>query len=509
MSKQPKVYLVGAGPGDYKLISLKGLECIKQADTLVYDRLADSRLLGFAREGAEMIYVGKASSQHAMRQEDINQLLVDKARAGKCVVRLKGGDPFVFGRGGEEALYLLANQIPFEIVPGITSAVAVPAYAGIPVTHRGIAASFAVITGHEDPAKGQSAIRWDKLAGGVDTLVFLMGVENLPHITAQLIRHGRAPETPAAVIRWGTRPEQEVLVTTLGRAVEDVKARGLTPPAIFLVGEVVTLRERLAWFDNKPLFGKKIVVTRSREQASALTAELEAMGADCIEAPSISIRPLDDYIQVDKAIDGLAGYHWVIFTSSNGVEQFFNRLKTRGLDARAFKNARVAAIGPATAAALAARGIVADIVPAEFRAEGIVKALAGWLAPGMKVLIPRAAVARDVLPEKLAEAGAEVDVVPVYTTVTGDTNGAILAAMLEKGEITLVTFTSSSTVTNLLQLLGEQGEKLLSKTMVACIGPITAATCLEHGIKPDIIAEEYTIPGLVKAIAERYGRDRE
>lgn len=507
MSQEPMVYLVGAGPGDYKLITLKGLEYIKKADVLVYDRLADSRLLGYARPDAEMVYVGKASSNHAMKQEDINQLLVDKALEGKCVVRLKGGDPFVFGRGGEEALHLLANGIRFEVVPGITSAIAVPAYAGIPVTHRGIATSFAVITGHEDPTKGDSTIRWDKLAGGADTLVFLMGVENLPYITSRLMEHGRAPDTPAAVIRWGTRPDQQVLITTVGKAAEEVAARHITPPAIFLVGEVAALRQQLAWFDKRPLFGKKVLVTRSREQASILTGELEALGAQCMEAPAITIKPLEDFGRLDQAITDLSAYQWLIFTSVNGVEQFFNRLKTLRLDARALGGAKVAAIGTATAQALEDRGIAADIIPAEFRAEGIIIALAGMIKPGMRVLIPRAAVARDVLPEKLAEYGAAVDVVPVYTTETGDSNGPELCEMLAGGEIDLVTFTSSSTVTNLLKLLGEQGRKLLAAVNIACIGPITAGTCLEHGLKPAVIAEEYTITGLVESILQFYGRD--
>lgn len=502
---KPLVYLVGAGPGDYKLITLKGLECIQKAEVLVYDRLADSRLLAHAPAGAELIYVGKASSNHAMRQEDINQLLVDKALEGKCVVRLKGGDPFVFGRGGEEALHLLANDISYEVVPGITSAISVPAYAGIPVTHRGVATSFAVITGHEDPTKAESTIHWDKLAGGVDTLVFLMGVENLPYITGQLIKYGRRPETPAAVIRWGTRPDQATLITTVGEAAQDVAKHGITPPAIFLVGEVASLRERLAWFDKRPLFGRKILVTRSREQASALTEELEALGAQCLEAPAITIREMDDFSRLDSAIAELATYQWLIFTSVNGVEHFFRRLRTQGFDARKLGGARVAAIGSATAQALEDRGIVSDIIPAEFRAEGIVAALAGEITPGMKVLIPRAAVARDLLPEKLTEAGAQVNVVPVYTTETAETCGQELAQMLANKEIDLITFTSSSTVTNLLKLLGEGHRELLAGIKTACIGPITAETCLENGIEPDVIADTFTIRGLVAAIQRLYG----
>lgn len=502
--KQGMVYLVGAGPGDYKLISVRALEYIQIADTIVYDRLADDRLLATARPDVELIYVGKASSDHTMRQEDINQLLVDKAKEGKIVVRLKGGDPFVFGRGGEEALLLVENAIPFEIVPGITSAISVPAYAGIPVTHRGIATSFAVVTGHEDPTKPESTIKWSHLATAVDTLVFLMGVENLPHITAKLIENGRSADTPAAVIRWGTKPEQRVLVTTVGQAAAAVAEQGFKPPAIFIVGEVVNLREKLAWFDQRLLFGKTALVTRAREQASALTTELESLGAQCIEAPAIKLVPPDSYDELDLAIHKLNTYNWLIFTSVNGVEAFFARLQDMKLDSRALGNARIAAIGAQTAGKLKEYGILADIVPLEFRAEGIIEALAGRIEPGMSVLIPRALVARDILPEKLREMGATVDVVPVYQTITADTDGTVLAEKLRAGEIELVTFTSSSTVTNLLELLGSQGAQLVQRAKVACIGPITAGTCLEHGITPDVIAEEYTIKGMVEAIVEMY-----
>lgn len=500
--KQGIVYLVGAGPGDYKLISVKAKEYIEQADTIVYDRLADSRLLAWARKDVELVYVGKASSQHTMRQEDINQLLVEKAKEGKVVVRLKGGDPFVFGRGGEEALELVANDLPFEVVPGITSAIAVPAYAGIPVTHRAVATSFAVITGHEDPTKGESNMRWDKLATGVDTLVFLMGVENLPHITAKLIENGRPAETPAAVIRWGTKPEQKVLITTVGSAADDVAKAGIKPPAIFLVGDVVNLREKLAWFDTKPLFGKPVLVTRAREQASALSAKLEELGAQCLEAPAIQIVPPESFAQLDLAIQELTSYQWLIFTSTNGVDYFFDRLHQAKKDSRMLAGIKIAAIGTQTAERLQKFGIYADIVPLEFRAEGIVDALTPLIQPGVKVLIPRALIARDVLPVKLAELGAEVTVVPAYRTVAADIDGTALAEKLAADEISLITFTSSSTVTNLLELLGPQGAELVGRAKVACIGPITAATCVEHGIKPDIIADEYTIRGLVKAISE-------
>lgn len=499
------VYLVGAGPGDYRLISLKAVDCLKAAEVVVYDRLADPRILQWAPDEAEYIYVGKASSQHTMKQEDISQLLVDKARAGKTVVRLKGGDPFVFGRGGEEALLLRENNLPFEIVPGITSAISVPAYAGIPVTHRGVATSFAVVTGHEDEKKGESNMRWDKLSTGVDTLVFLMGVANLPHITEQLISHGRPADTPAAVIRWGTKPEQRVLETTLGTAAEDVAKACLKPPAVFIVGEVVKLRQKLRWFDDaesRPLFGKRILVTRARSQASKLTAALEQMGAQVIEAPAIELQaPADDYAALDKAIGHLQDYKWLIFTSANGVEHFFKRLGLGGKDTRALGYARIAAIGAATAAKLTEYGIRADVVPGEYRAEAVLEALQGKLPPRAEILIPRAEEAREILPDTLRAQGHKVDVVPAYRTVQAEADGASLREQMEDGKIDLVTFTSSSTVTNLLKIIGDAGP--LQGIRTACIGPVTAETARKKGIEPDIVAEEYTINGLVKAIAER------
>ncbi len=498
------VYLVGAGPGDYRLISMKAVDCLKMADVVVYDRLADDRILRWAPENAEYIYVGKASSNHTMKQEDINQLLVDKAKEGKCVVRLKGGDPFVFGRGGEEGLLLRKNNLPFEIVPGITSAISVPAYAGIPVTHRAVATSFAVVTGHEDPTKGKSNMRWEHLATGVDTLVFLMGVANLPHITSKLIENGRSADTPAAVIRWGTKPEQRTLITTVGKAAEDVAKNGIKPPAIFIVGEVVKLRDSLQWFDNlsqRPLFGKRILVTRARSQASKLTAKLENLGAEVLEAPAISMAdPADNYAALDKAIGHVADYHWLIFTSANGVERFFARLFKSGKDARALGYAKIAAIGSATAEKLKQYGLVADVIPQEYRAEGVVEALKGKLPPHAKILIPRAEEAREVLPDTLREMGAEVEVAPAYRTVCGQVDGEALAAELKEGRIDLVTFTSSSTVKNLVNIIGSA--EVLKDVKTACIGPVTADTAKSLGVEPDIIAKEYTIDGLVEAICK-------
>lgn len=501
-----KVFLVGAGPGDYRLLTLKACDCLKIADTVVYDRLADKRILQYASGKAELIYVGKASSQHTMTQDKISQLLVDLAKAGKTVVRLKGGDPFVFGRGGEEALLLQENDLPFEIVPGVTSAISVPAYAGIPVTHRGVAASFSVITGHEDPTKEASDINWKSLATATDTLVFLMGVANLSTIAAQLINNGRKADTPVAIIRWGTKPGQKVWISTLAAVADMAQREGIKPPCIILVGEVVKLRQSLTWFDNvamKPLFGKRVLVTRARTQASKLTAALEEMGAECIEAPVIAVAdPRDGYQELDGAIDRLAEYQWIIFTSTNGVEHFWSRLEYKKRDARVLYGKRVCAIGVATAQVLAEHGIRADVVPARYQAEGIVEALKNELAAGDNILIPRAAVARELLPAALSATGANVDVVPAYETIMGDLAADDLNEQLKKGDIDVITFTSSSTVVNLLKIV--PAVELLKNVRLAAIGPVTAETMGKYGLRADIVAEEYTIEGLVESIRRYY-----
>ncbi len=503
MTKQGKVYLIGAGPGDPGLLGLKAKECLEKADAVVYDRLADPRILAYARKDAEMVYVGKASANHTMRQPDINKLLVKLAAEGKVVARLKGGDPFVFGRGGEEAIELLEAGLPFEFVPGVTSAIAVAEYAGIPVTHRHVATSFAVITGHEDPTKGESTINWKGLATAVDTLVFLMGVENIERISSQLIANGRSADCPAAVIRWGTRPEQRTLVTTLGQAAADVKKYNLKPPAIFLVGEVVKLRSQLQWFDNKPLFGKTVIVTRARAQASQLTKQLEEQGARVLEAPSIKIVPAADYAPLQQAISNIDSYKWLVLTSSNGVEYFFEQLTKAGKDSRSLYGVKIAAIGSATAKALAAHGITADLVPSAYKAEELADALQQNITSGDKVLIARAKVAREVLPERLRELGAQVDVVTAYETVTDCENKDELLALLENVEADMITFTSSSTVTNMLDILGDKKD-LLQKTVIAAIGPVTAATCIKNGLTPAVTAAEYTIDGLMSAIQSYY-----
>ena len=424
---------------------------------------------------------------------------------GKTVARLKGGDSFVFGRGGEEALLLKENGLPFEFVPGITSAISVPEYAGIPVTHRKVAASFAVITGHEDPSREKSGINWKGLATGVDTLVFLMGVENLKNIAAKLMENGRSADTPAALIRWGTHPEQRTLVTTLGNAYEDVVRTDMKPPAIFIVGEVVKLRDSLSWFETKPLFGKTFVVTRARAQASALTEKLETEGAKVLEVPAIKIVDPEDFTPLDKAQNNLPSYDWVIFTSANGVDLFFDRLLKNGKDARAFANNKIAAIGAATADMLTAYGLTADLVPASYKAEDLVDTLLPQLHKGSKVLLARAKEARNVLPDALQAAGADVEVVAVYETVADCENKDELITALQNKAIDCITFTSSSTVKNLLQALGDAKE-LLTGVTLAAIGPITAKTMEKNGLKPTVCAETYTIDGLVEALNKFYGK---
>jgi uroporphyrinogen III methyltransferase/synthase len=497
------IYLVGSGPGDPGLFTLRGLECIRKADAIVYDRLAPESLLQYARPDAEKIYVGKRPGNPSMSQEEINALLVELGRAGREVVRLKGGDPFIFGRGGEEALALRAAGLPFEIVPGISSGYAVPAYAGIPVTHRRLAASVAFVTGHEDPTKEHSDVDWDRLARGADTLVLFMGVGRLREISEALITGGRSPDTPVACIRWGTRPDQRTVTGTLEDIAERAREAGLKPPAITVVGEVVSLREELNWFEERPLFGRRIVVTRARAQAGELSRRLSALGAEVIEFPTIEIRPPRDFGPLDEAIRELESFDWLIFTSVNGVDAFCERLKHHGLDLRSIpKEAKIAAIGPATSRRIEERGLRVDVVPEEYRAEALLEEVGGSSLSGRRVLIPRAKVAREVLPERLREAGAEVVVPPAYEAVPAAGGSERLVELLEKGAVDCVTFTASSTVENFVRAVGGSAGRLLENTRVACIGPVTAGTARRHGMRVDAEAGEYTIPGLVDAVRE-------
>ena len=501
------IYLVGSGPGDPGLFAVKGVECMREADTVVYDRLAPEALLSHARPEAELVYVGKKPGEPTMPQEEINTLLVELGRAGKTVVRLKGGDPYVFGRGGEEALELVKAGLPFEVVPGVTSGIAAPAYAGIPVTHRGVSTSVAFVTGHEDPAKDEPDVDWKRLANGAETLVLYMGVGRLAEISSGLIAGGRDPETPVACVRWGTRSEQKTVTGTLGNIAERVAEAKLKPPAITIVGDVVSLRdEGLGWFERKPLFGRRVVVTRARAQAGELSRELETLGAETFEFPTIEIRPPEDFGPLDGAIRDLDSFDWLVFTSVNGVEAFVERLKRHGLDLRAVpRRARVAAMGPATARRAEEAGLRVDVTPEEYRAESLVEALTHDSLVEKRVLIPRAKVAREVLPEKLRESGAEVVVPPAYESVPSGEGRERLRGLLDSGEVDCVTFTASSTVENFIRAFGgKEAGRLLSKSRVACIGPITAESARERGLRVDVEAGEYTIPGLVEAVVDLF-----
>ena len=508
--KKGKVYLVGAGPGDPGLLTLRAKDLIEDADVIVYDYLANETFLSYARKDAELIYAGKSGGSHTMKQGDINRLLCEKALMGLDVVRLKGGDPFIFGRGGEEAQELVKAGIAFEVVPGVTSAIAVPSYAGIPLTHRDYTATVAFITGNEDPSKEQSNIDWEKISTGVGTLVFLMGIGNLESIANELIKHGRSPDTLAAVIYKGTVPAQKSVEGSLRDIAAIVKKNGITPPGIIVVGDVVRLRAELNWFEQRPLFGKRIIVTRAREQASRFMAGLNELGAECIEFPTIEIRPPHSWERMDRSIQDLERYHWLIFTSVNGVDYFFRRIFDLGKDIRCLGSIKVAAIGPKTATAIQTMGINPDLVPDEYRAEGVIEAFRGKDLKGINILIPRAAEAREILPDELMKMGANVDVVEAYRTVMPDTGTEELGSMLSSGMIDMATFTSSSTVTNFVSMFKGREEDLkqwMQNVAVACIGPITAKTAEENGLNVSLSPSEYTIEALTEGIIEYFSRN--
>lgn len=504
--KPPIVYLVGAGPGDPGLMTIKGLECLAKADVVIYDYLAAPALLKHAAAGAELIYVGKKGGDHTLPQEEINALIVRKAREAKVVTRLKGGDPFVFGRGGEEAEVLVEAGIPFEVVPGVTSAVAAPAYAGIPLSHRRLTATIAFVTGHEDPAKQESNIDWPALARGIGTLVFFMGVKNLPNIVRELTANGRSPQTPVALVRWGTTPAQATVSGTLADIAARVEQAGLTAPAIIVVGEVVGLRDKLKWFEpRRPLLGRRIVVTRSREQASDLVRSLSDLGAECLECPTIETAPPDDSAPLDAAIAELAACDWIVFTSVNGVRFFFERLFRLGKDVRCLGHIRTAAIGPATADRLRSFGLSSDLVPETYVAESVIAAFRGHDIRGKRILLPRAQEARPLLPEALTAMGAAVQEVAAYQTRPAVADVGQLLEHLANHEIDLVTFTSSSTVKNFKALLPpDRAAELASGLPAACIGPVTADTARKLGFDVRRVAAEYTIPGLCAAILDHF-----
>ena len=494
------VYIVGAGPGDKKLITLKGVECLQQADVVIYDLLLNDALLEHCPAHTEKIKAPDPRIR-ATRQAELNQLLIQHAEEGKIVVRLKGGDPYIFGRGGEEAMALAEAGIPFEVVPGVTSAIAASAYAGIPVTHRDYASSVAFVTGHSAALHPDSNINWESLATAVDTLVIYMGVAHLRQIVERLTRHGRDPQTAVSLVRVGTTPQQFVVQGTLADIVEKVETVQLKSPAIIVVGEVNQLRDQLRWFDNKPLFGKRGLVTRARAQASEFAELLEANGAEVIQFPTIEICP----IEIDSAdIPTPEEYDWVIFTSINAVKIYYAHLRNNGKDTRVFSGCRICAVGPKTVEALNSIGIYPDFVPSH--ASGKVVASEIEDVKGKKILLPRAKIATADLPNILRKRGAHVDDVPIYDTVSVESECAdVIVKELLEGNIDFVTFTSSSTVTNFLEMFPSQTAKnLLAKVRVAVIGPITEATAVKHDVRVDVVAKEATIESLTEAIIAEY-----
>lgn len=496
------VYLVGAGPGDPGLITVRGLECLRRADVVIYDYLANPVLLDAAPAAAPRIYVGKSKGCHCVPQEEINTLLAEQARTGRTVVRLKGGDPFIFGRGGEEACFLAAAGIPFEIVPGVTAGVAAAAYAGIPLTHRDHTTSLALVTGHLTSERDLDHVDWARLAEGVGTLVIYMGISNLAEIAARLVSHGRPPQTPVALVRWATTPQQQTLTGTLADIADRVAAAGFRPPAVIIIGEVVGLREQLCWFDRRPLCGRRILVTRPAEQAAPLVDGLAALGAAPVAVPTIAIVPPADYAELDGALAGLAGTAYLVLTSANAVAAVFARLQAAGRDARALAGVTLVTVGPKTAEALSARGLAADRLPATFDAEGVVELLRGEVA-GRRVLYPRAELARDLIVRELTAAGAQVAAPLAYASAPPPGTADKLREALAGG-LDLLTFTAASTVRNFAALLEAEQLAAARRIPVAVIGPQTAAAARELGFTVAVEPVEATVPAMIAAIADYY-----
>jgi uroporphyrinogen III methyltransferase/synthase len=486
-----KVYLVGAGPGDPDLITWKGRRLLTVADSILYDHLAPEALLDLPPSQAERVYVGKKKSTHSYSQEEICGMLIERARRGLTVVRLKGGDPFIFGRGGEEAEALAEAGVPFEVVPGVTAPLGIAAYAGVPLTHRDHTSVVTFVTGHS-----VAEIDWSR-AGLSETLVIFMGLTTFAGIARRIMEVGRSPETPALAARWATRPDQQVVVGTLGSLAGMIEQHGMKPPATIVIGEVVRLREKLDWFSKLPLAGRRIVITRAQEQAGNLAVRLRALGADAIELPSIEIRPYEDYTALDAATANLDSYDWLIFTSANGVRFFLDRLDRSRKDIRSIRG-RIAAIGPATKAALEQLHLKIDRMAAEFVAEGLLDALRDEDLNGKRILLPRAAVARDTLPVGLRARGAVVDVAPAYRTATPENLAARAHALLSGSpRPDWITFTSSSTVQNLIAAAGADA---LAGIRVASIGPVTSATAKKMGLSVAAEASQFDEDGLVEAI---------
>ncbi len=554
--KRGIVYLVGAGPGDIGLLTIKGLKCLHRAEVVIYDFHLNAQILNYINHDAEFIYAGKRGGHHTMTQDEINAAIVAKAKEGKIVCRLKGGDPFVFGRGGEEAQILSKEGIEFEVVPGVSSSVAAPAYAGIPLTHRHYSSSFAVIPGYEDITKEESAIEWSKLATGVGTLVFLMAIKNIDVLTKKLVEKGRSPDTPVAVIRWGTRPDQKTIVSTLKEIAGIVKEKDIKPPAVMVVGDVVNLKKELSWYDRKPMFGHRILVTREH---SGGFETFEELGAEIIQFPTVRIVPPETWDELDSAIDNIDSYDWLIFTSSNGVKYFFNRILERDIDIRELKGVKICAIGQKTAGEVRKHGLRVDLVPKKFRAEGLIEAFIneqkakiggqydtelnsairkpvkgrcprkgalpqrgftpngtlrqqsensrpGAHAPspllleGKRFLLPRAEIAREIFPEKIRELGGIIDVPVAYRAVKPEVHGKRLRRFMREGRITVATFTSAATFNNFREIMGEEADTLLKDVAIAVIGPVTAKVIENAGHKVDIMPDEATVEALVEAI---------
>jgi uroporphyrinogen III methyltransferase / synthase len=493
-----KVYLVGAGPGDYKLMTLKGMECIKKSDVIVYDRLANENYLNEVKDNCEIVYVGKASSDHTLSQDEINELIVQKAKEGKVVTRLKGGDPYVFGRGGEEGEYLLENGISFEVVPGITSAIGGLCYAGIPITHRDHASSFHVITGHLKDDENDS-LNWNALSNIEGTLVFLMGVANLNKICKNLIKEGKDKTTPVAIINWATRYNQKVVTGTLENIYDIVLKENIKPPSLIVVGDVIKLRDKLNFFEDKELFGKNIVVTRARSQSSTLVEKISDLGGNAIQVPTIKIDEITPNKELEQEISNIEKYSYIILTSQNAVDIFLNNMYKMNVDLRKLHNAKIVAIGPATANALRDKGIIADIIPEKYVAESIYEALKDKLNKNDNILIPRASNARDYLLEKLSEI-CSVKEIHIYNTVMESSDREHILKLLNESKIDYITFTSSSTVKNFINILGNENIDKLSNMKLISIGPVTSKTINSYGLEVYKEAVEYTIDGILDCI---------
>jgi uroporphyrinogen III methyltransferase/synthase len=495
------VYLVGAGPGDPGLITLRGVECLQKAQVVVYDYLANEQLLNHASSDAERIYAGKIGGRHNQDQEEINRLLIEKGLAGKTVVRLKGGDPFVFGRGGEECEALAAAGVPFEVVPGVTAAVGAAAYAGIPLTHRNFTASVAFVTGQEGKDKNESSIDWDRLSLGNGTVVFYMGITSLRRNMQRMIEHGRNAHTPVALIRWATTIGQQVLSGTIADIADKADAAGFKPPAVTIVGDVVNLREQLRWFDNRPLSGRRIVVTRAADQASEFSAMLTGRGATVLECPTIKLVEPTTWDELDTAVGQLNDFNWLVLTSVNAVRFFFQRLYALGFDARAVGSCKVCAVGPKTAEAIEEYGIRPDLVPPDYKAEAIVSEFAKRGISGRSILFPRADRAREIIPQELEKMGARVTAPVIYRNILPERLCPETILALEKRCVDCITFTSSSTALNMAELLGaDLLANMLKGVAVASIGPVTSKTCRELGLKVDIQPDEFTLSALSDAI---------